>query len=274
MTTAYTDGSTCPRNPGAGGWAATLDGQMLSGAAAHATNNQMELTAIRQAILACADGSALDLFTDSALAIGLLTLSYKAKDPTLRWMRDEILALSRQKGLHVRIGKTDAHVGPNLIVDLEAKRQAKVAHASGAESAGWWVSHIATRLSPCSGCSRTVDAAFAVDNKLREPESSMTRAFEALEVNMAPNVTKVDPKDLDALRKAVEAKTALVVNDKAEKGTGVAWAYKNAKGAPSKRSVVAYQSGKVVWNFMDPLAPSDAPAEPAPETEPAPEPAA
>jgi len=49
-TTVYTDGA-CQGNPGPGGWAwAVPDGPYASGAAAHTTNQRMEITAALEAV--------------------------------------------------------------------------------------------------------------------------------------------------------------------------------------------------------------------------------
>jgi len=63
----YTDGS-CLGNPGPGGWAAACERFEISGAQEHTTNNQMELTAVREALQKCADTSVRDvcIWTDSA----------------------------------------------------------------------------------------------------------------------------------------------------------------------------------------------------------------
>lgn len=62
----YTDGS-CLGNPGPGGWAAACDRFEISGAETHTTNNQMELTAVREALQECLDRGVTDvcLWTDS-----------------------------------------------------------------------------------------------------------------------------------------------------------------------------------------------------------------
>ena len=66
--TLYTDGA-CSGNPGAGGWACVLEYQgvqkQLSGGASETTNNQMELTAVIQGLLALKETCAVDLYTDS-----------------------------------------------------------------------------------------------------------------------------------------------------------------------------------------------------------------
>ncbi len=64
----YTDGA-CSGNPGPGGWAALLrynqHEKVLTGTAAHATNNRMELTAVIEALRALKEPCQVDLYTDS-----------------------------------------------------------------------------------------------------------------------------------------------------------------------------------------------------------------
>jgi len=66
--TIYTDGA-CLGNPGPGGWAALLvaDGspREISGYESQTTNNRMELRAAVEALRALADGTEVDLHTDS-----------------------------------------------------------------------------------------------------------------------------------------------------------------------------------------------------------------
>jgi ribonuclease HI len=63
LTTVYTDGA-CSGNPGPGGWAWVVpDGPFASGAAAHTTNQRMELTAVLEATRSLDGG--LDVVTDS-----------------------------------------------------------------------------------------------------------------------------------------------------------------------------------------------------------------
>jgi ribonuclease HI len=66
MLNIYTDGS-CLGNPGPGGWAMACDLFEKSGACEHTTNNQMELVAVREALLRCVDTSVQDvcIWTDS-----------------------------------------------------------------------------------------------------------------------------------------------------------------------------------------------------------------
>ena len=64
----YTDGG-CDPNPGPGGWAVLLklpkSKKVLSGHAAHTTNNRMELTAAIKALRAVKKPSSVVLITDS-----------------------------------------------------------------------------------------------------------------------------------------------------------------------------------------------------------------
>lgn len=66
--TIYTDGA-CSGNPGAGGWAAILlysgHEKTLSGGSAATTNNQMELTAVIEALSALKEPCRVTLYTDS-----------------------------------------------------------------------------------------------------------------------------------------------------------------------------------------------------------------
>mgnify|MGYP001164784322 CR=1 FL=1 len=66
-TTAYTDGA-CSGNPGPGGWAwAVPDGRWAIGAAAHTTNQRMEITAVLEAVRTLA--GPLDVVSDSTYVV-------------------------------------------------------------------------------------------------------------------------------------------------------------------------------------------------------------
>ena len=66
-TVVYTDGA-CSGNPGPGGWAwAVEDGQFASGAAAHTTNQRMELNAALEAVTTL-DGS-VEVVSDSTYVV-------------------------------------------------------------------------------------------------------------------------------------------------------------------------------------------------------------
>jgi ribonuclease HI len=66
-TTVYTDGA-CSGNPGPGGWAwAVPGGRFRSGAAAHSTNQRMELQAVLDAV-GTIEGQ-LDVVSDSTYVV-------------------------------------------------------------------------------------------------------------------------------------------------------------------------------------------------------------
>ena len=68
----YTDGS-CLKNPGPGGWAALLvrgsKEKLISGAQREATNNQMELLAVIQALKALKRPCQVELYADSQYVV-------------------------------------------------------------------------------------------------------------------------------------------------------------------------------------------------------------
>ena len=69
MITVYTDGA-CSGNPGPGGWAwAVPGGRFASGAAAHTTNQRMEIQAALEAILALAGDEPIDVVSDSTYVV-------------------------------------------------------------------------------------------------------------------------------------------------------------------------------------------------------------
>ncbi len=76
QVTIYTDGA-CSGNPGKGGWGAVLqhDGRekCLSGAVAETTNNQMELTAVIEALNALKEPCEITLYTDSTYVLDGIT---------------------------------------------------------------------------------------------------------------------------------------------------------------------------------------------------------
>lgn len=74
MLELYTDGSAGPSNPGPGGWAVTTKTQVLIvGHALHASNNQMEGTAILEALRWLA-GRPAQIATDSQLWMNTATV--------------------------------------------------------------------------------------------------------------------------------------------------------------------------------------------------------
>ena len=75
QVTIYTDGA-CSGNPGPGGWGAVLKygahEKELSGGAAEATNNRMELTAVIEALKLLKEPCAVELYSDSKYVIDAL----------------------------------------------------------------------------------------------------------------------------------------------------------------------------------------------------------
>ncbi len=72
----YTDGA-CSGNPGKGGWGAVLmtsqHRKEISGAVAHTTNNQMEITAVIEALRIIKKPSSIQIYTDSKYVIEGIT---------------------------------------------------------------------------------------------------------------------------------------------------------------------------------------------------------
>lgn len=127
----YTDGSCCP-NPGPGGWAAYVVelGKLISGGQRTASNNEMEMTAVLNALAEIPDGEDVVVNTDSKIVIGWLCRGWKARtNPRIGQLRSAINMLVSAKRLGVSFSKVKAHAGfvYNEKVDKEAKRQARLA---------------------------------------------------------------------------------------------------------------------------------------------------
>ncbi len=95
---AYTDGA-CSGNPGPAGYGVLIEDGTgtteISGFLGEGTNNIAELSAIGSALEAQADvHAALDLYTDSSYAIGVLTKGWKAK------ANQELIASIRRRLAH------------------------------------------------------------------------------------------------------------------------------------------------------------------------------
>jgi ribonuclease HI len=84
MVRIYTDGA-CSGNPGPGGWAAILlfeeDQQSISGGETHATNNQMELKAVVEALqlLKSLGYSKATVYSDSAYVVNAVQNEWMKK---------------------------------------------------------------------------------------------------------------------------------------------------------------------------------------------------
>ncbi len=84
----YTDGA-CSGNPGPGGWAAILSyngkEKILTGGVENTTNNQMELTAVIEAIEAVKGDKTIKLFSDSAYVVNAFHQNWIGKWLAKRW---------------------------------------------------------------------------------------------------------------------------------------------------------------------------------------------
>lgn len=120
----YTDGSSI-NNPGPGGWAFSFGGKKFFGSYEKATNNEMELEAIRQALIYAKENSNLKVYSDSNYAIKQINGEWKAKSNT-RLIR-EIQRLVINKKLTVEFEKVEAHANNsfNNEVDKLARDAAK-----------------------------------------------------------------------------------------------------------------------------------------------------
>ncbi len=132
----WIDGA-CSGNPGPGGWAylikvATSKGmveKMDSGGCRDTTNNQMEVIALEQALLALKYGCYVTVHTDSRNLIGWMAEGFKRNDATLKLFLDRIDKLIKDTGHGLVFHKVLAHSGElnNDRVDHEAVRQRDVA---------------------------------------------------------------------------------------------------------------------------------------------------
>jgi ribonuclease HI len=132
----WIDGA-CSGNPGPGGWAylmkfKTGNGmveKMDSAAIRDTTNNQMEVAALEQALLALKYSCYVTIHTDSMDLIGWMTEGWKRKNPTLKIWLGRIDDLVKKEGHALVLKKVEAHSGElnNDRVDHEACRQRDIA---------------------------------------------------------------------------------------------------------------------------------------------------
>lgn len=117
LVQVYTDGS-CLGNPGPGGWAAILvygeHERILSGSAAHTTNNRMELQAVLESLRALKCACQVAVCTDSQLVIGLLNQGWKRKNPELAKLCREIDAVVASNGHVLHFDWVRGHNGHDL----------------------------------------------------------------------------------------------------------------------------------------------------------------
>ncbi len=113
--TIYTDGS-CLGNPGPGGWAAVLMAgehkKEIAGHKPHTTNNEMELTAVLEALkIIKLTGLSVAIYTDSQLVIGWLTGAYKVKADHIAELVRAIKTLAEAKFLAIDWFHVKGHSG-------------------------------------------------------------------------------------------------------------------------------------------------------------------
>ncbi len=128
----HTDGA-CSGNPGPGGWAVLLDdGELISGNQPFATNNEMELYAVLQALMHMPDGIHLHVVTDSRMVIGWLHKRWVKNRVYIRVLAQAYFAIKHAKGVTVTFERIKGHSGHpgNEYVDREAVRQSKIARAA------------------------------------------------------------------------------------------------------------------------------------------------
>jgi len=128
IVTAYTDGAASG-NPGPAGWAVLLDGELFSDWLPHATNNQMELFAVQQAIEHCSGNCHIQVTTDSKLVVGLYALGWKTKHEYLTTIVRVALDIAKLKDITLSFKRVKGHSidAGNLRVDKAAHAQTKIA---------------------------------------------------------------------------------------------------------------------------------------------------
>lgn len=135
--TIHTDGS-CIGNPGPGGWAAILTSSLgsrsnyreISGHRPSATNNEMELVAVLEALKAIKrTGLSVAIYTDSQLVIGLLGGDFTTKKPHLQALVRQIKMVVEAKYLSVDWFHVKGHNGNsnNVRADQLARNKARMA---------------------------------------------------------------------------------------------------------------------------------------------------
>lgn len=130
---AFTDGAVSG-NPGPGGWAVLLAwrGELISGNQPYATNNEMEVYAVLQALLHVPDGAHLHIVTDSKMVIGWLCMRWAKNRDYIRILAEAWFAIKHAKKVTVTFERIKGHSGypGNEFVDHEAVRQSKIARAA------------------------------------------------------------------------------------------------------------------------------------------------
>lgn len=135
--TIHTDGS-CIGNPGPGGWGAVLTSSLgsrnnyreISGHQPSATNNEMELVAVLEALRAIKrTGLSVAIYTDSKNVIGWVTDEYRVKDARIAQLVAQIKSVVEAKYLAVDMFHVKGHTGNsnNVRADQLARNKARMA---------------------------------------------------------------------------------------------------------------------------------------------------
>lgn len=116
--TAHTDGA-CSGNPGPGGWSVVYSAHgavltSVTGCSPDTTNNQMELTAVVEAIRHAPAHLALNIITDSANVIGWVLGTYRRKNPGIAALCHEIDTLRASRLAPVSFQHVRGHKGDAL----------------------------------------------------------------------------------------------------------------------------------------------------------------
>ncbi len=134
----YTDGSSI-NNPGNGGWAAYLIygdvKKMISGFKANVTNNQMELSAVIEALSILKNECEIEIFTDSQYIVnGMKTWIFNwmknnwktsnKKPVENKELWEKLYTLSQNHKINWNWIKAHNGTEFNELVDKEARRQA------------------------------------------------------------------------------------------------------------------------------------------------------
>ena len=124
--TVYTDGASSG-NPGPSGWAFYMNGELVSGSLAIATNNQMEMLAILHAVKACPRAVELHIVSDSKIALGMVCRGWRGKNEALQDIRDQIHRQAFLKCVRLSCALVKGHAGhrENTLTDERARLEAK-----------------------------------------------------------------------------------------------------------------------------------------------------
>ena len=111
--TVYTDGS-CIVQTRQGGWSWVCQdtGEFDSGSEGDTTVNEMEMTAVAQAVNAMPDNSEVEIVTDSKLVCGWLGQNWACEtNPRIGEIRENIRRIRKDKGITLSLHRVKGHDG-------------------------------------------------------------------------------------------------------------------------------------------------------------------